>query len=94
MIAKAINEAQTHVAINLDGWTSMGRTSDVFALTPAPVQVSSFLIMIVLLSCMIILIYMSLICLLVNLHAFHCFIGAVYGLPWNAWSIICAIFGC
>ena len=25
--------------MNLDGWTSMGRTNDVFALTPAPLQV-------------------------------------------------------
>jgi hypothetical protein len=38
-IAKDINDAKTHVAVNLDGWTSMGRTNDVFALTPAPVQV-------------------------------------------------------
>jgi predicted O-linked N-acetylglucosamine transferase (SPINDLY family) len=38
-IAKTINDAKSHVAVNLDGWTSMGRTNDVFALTPAPVQV-------------------------------------------------------
>ena len=38
-IAAAINEGGVHISINLDGWTSMGRTNEIFALTPAPVQV-------------------------------------------------------
>ena len=37
-VARRLNEAGVHVAVNLDGWTSMGRTNDVFALAPAPVQ--------------------------------------------------------
>ena len=38
-VSAAINQEQVQVAINLDGWTSMGRTNDVFALSPAPIQV-------------------------------------------------------
>jgi protein O-GlcNAc transferase len=38
-IAGHVNRNHVHVSINLDGWTSMGRTNEIFALTPAPVQV-------------------------------------------------------
>ena len=38
-IAGLINRHAVHVTINLDGWTSMGRTNEIFALTPAPVQI-------------------------------------------------------
>ena len=37
-VATAINRNNVHVTVNLDGWTSMGRTNEIFALTPAPVQ--------------------------------------------------------
>ncbi len=38
-VATAINDNNVHVSVNLDGWTSMGRTNEIFALTPAPVQI-------------------------------------------------------
>lgn len=38
-IGAAINRWGADIAINLDGWTSMGRTNEVFAITPAPSQV-------------------------------------------------------
>ncbi|KAJ1478531.1 O-GlcNAc transferase [Baffinella frigidus] len=37
--SRELNLAGVHVAVNLDGWTSMGRTNEIFAMSPAPIQV-------------------------------------------------------